>query len=51
MLGSDFDGQVAVRLPVVLWVGSVEYSWGDLLLAAEYSRWLLELDTDLHRLR
>ena len=30
---------VTVRAPVVLAVGSVEYAAGDLLLAAEYSRW------------
>lgn len=28
-----------VQLPVVLWVASAEYVAGDLLLAAEYSRW------------
>ncbi|HWW82456.1 MAG TPA: hypothetical protein VNZ26_02575 [Vicinamibacterales bacterium] len=30
---------VNVEIPAILWVGSVEYSAHDLLLAAEYSRW------------
>jgi hypothetical protein len=30
---------VGVQIPAVLWVGSLEYAAGDLLLAAEYSRW------------
>jgi hypothetical protein len=35
----DFTGKVSAQIPAVLWVGSVEYSAQDLLLAAEYSRW------------
>jgi hypothetical protein len=35
-----------VKLPAVLWVGSVEYAKDELLLAAEYSRWHLDLDSD-----
>jgi hypothetical protein len=30
---------VTLQIPATLWVGSVEYAAGDLLLAAEYSRW------------
>ncbi len=30
---------VTIEAPAVLWVGSIEYAAGDLLLAAEYSRW------------
>jgi hypothetical protein len=36
---------VTVRAPVTLWVGSVEYSAHDLLLAAEYSRWYVSGET------
>jgi hypothetical protein len=36
---------VAARLPVVLWVASAEYAREDLLLAAEYSRWRVEVDS------
>jgi hypothetical protein len=35
-----------LQAPVVLWVGSVEYAAGDLLLAAEYSRWIINEKTD-----
>jgi hypothetical protein len=30
-----------IQIPVVLWVASAEYVAGDLLLAAEYSRWYI----------
>jgi hypothetical protein len=30
-----------IQIPAVLWVASVEYIGGDLLLAAEYSRWYI----------
>jgi hypothetical protein len=36
---------VTVEAPVILWVGSVEYSAHDLLLAAEYSRWYVKAST------
>lgn len=32
---------VGIQIPAVLWVASAEYVAGDLLLAAEYSRWYL----------
>lgn len=34
---------VGVMVPAVLWITSVEYASGDLLLAAEYSRWRVRL--------
>lgn len=37
-----FDGNVRINIPAVLAVASVEYVTGDLLLAAEYSRWYVE---------
>ncbi|MGE3455314.1 MAG: hypothetical protein AB7O24_09415 [Kofleriaceae bacterium] len=37
---ADFDGKVIFALrPANLWVASLEYSEGDWLFAAEYSRW------------
>jgi hypothetical protein len=36
---------LAIRIPAVLWVGSVEYAAHDLLLAAEYSRWALHIES------
>jgi hypothetical protein len=39
------NGAVSISLPAVLWVGSVEYAIHDLLLSAEYSRWILRLES------
>ncbi|HEY3821334.1 MAG TPA: hypothetical protein VGL81_29410 [Polyangiaceae bacterium] len=41
------DGSMSagLQLPAVLWVGSAEYVHGDLLLAAEYSRWIIGENT------
>jgi hypothetical protein len=36
---ADFDGAVGVKIPLKLWVASIEYTAHDLLLAAEYGRW------------
>jgi hypothetical protein len=36
---------VGLGIPAVLWVGSAEYALHDLLLSAEYSRWILRLDS------
>jgi hypothetical protein len=36
---------VDVRIPALLWVGSIEYAAHDLLLAAEYSRWRVRVDS------
>lgn len=46
-LPSDFAGLVSVRIPAVLAVGSIEYAPGDLLLAAEYSRWRTHIESSL----
>jgi hypothetical protein len=35
---ATFVGPVEIRLPVVLWLASIEYSANDLLIAAEYGR-------------
>ncbi len=40
----------AFGLPAVLWVGSVEYAAHDLLLAAEYSRWVARTESDRREL-
>lgn len=42
---AGFDGRIRYLLPVLLWVASAEYVSGDLLLAAEYSRWSSKLET------
>src|SRR5438309_1473347 len=36
---------VTVKVPALLWVGSLEYSAYDFLLSAEYSRWHSELES------
>jgi hypothetical protein len=46
-LPADFRGPLKVELPALLAVGSVEYQIGDLLLAAEYSRWRLKIDSPI----
>jgi hypothetical protein len=38
---AGFSGLFSYRVPAVLWVGSIEYTWHDLMFAAEYSRWYL----------
>ncbi len=45
-LPASFKGDVSVNLPALLWVGSVEYSAGALLMAAEYSRWHVDSKSD-----
>jgi hypothetical protein len=44
-LPPTFAGTVATKIPAVLWVGSIEYSAHDLLLATEYSRWVVDLQS------
>ena len=44
---SDFDGALRVKFRVKLWVASLEYAPGDLLLAAEYGRWVGEFDSSV----
>jgi hypothetical protein len=47
MLPMTFDGSVTVRLPVVMWIASIEYVHRDLQLAAEYSRWYVEVNSSV----
>lgn len=47
MLPDDFNGDVAVDLPVVLWMGSIEYAAHDLQLAVEYGRWYVKAESDV----
>jgi hypothetical protein len=44
-LPASFKGDVQAKVEALLWVGSVEYSANDLLLAAEYSRWHIDADS------
>ena len=46
-LPADFSGTVEVRLPALLAVGSIEYNAHDLLLATEYSRWRVSVESDV----
>jgi hypothetical protein len=39
LLPTPFDGTLPVEFTVKLWVASLEYQTGGLLLASEYSRW------------
>jgi len=45
LLPADFRGPMKVQVPAFLAVGSVEYQTGDLLLAAEYSRWRVRIES------
>ena len=45
LLPASSSSSVAVNLPVMLWVASVEYTVRDLLFAAEYSRWLVKTES------
>lgn len=47
LVPADFDGTVDVRVPFLLAVASLEYNAHDLLVAAEYSRWHAELESEL----
>jgi hypothetical protein len=42
---ADFSGQIQVGLPVTLWVASAEYAANDLLLAFEYGRWIVDIES------
>lgn len=42
----DFSGTVPFRIPALLWVSSLEYANRGLLLAAEYSRWILRVESE-----
>jgi hypothetical protein len=47
LVPEDFSGNGTARIDAMLWVASLEYAAHDLLLAAEYSRWHLELESSL----
>lgn len=47
VLPDGFMGTIASRLPAWLWVASVEYQIGDLLIAAEYTESRARPETDL----
>jgi hypothetical protein len=49
-LPADFRGPLRVELPALLAVGSVEYQTGDLLVAAEYSRWRVQIESPVQAL-
>lgn len=46
-LPADFSGALKFHIPATLAVASVEYSAHDLLLASEYSRWWVSLDSSV----
>lgn len=46
-LPSDFDGSTTVRIPAVLGIASIEYAAHDWLIASEYSRWWVSLESDI----
>jgi hypothetical protein len=44
----DFDGKLSMKFPVKFWVTSIEYAgFRDLLLTAEYSHWIADIETDV----
>lgn len=47
LLPADFDGAGKARIPATLWVASLEYAAHDLLLAAEYGRWHVDLESSV----
>jgi hypothetical protein len=44
-LPAGFTGDLPLKIPALLGVGSLEYSANDLLVAAEYSRWRLRIES------
>ncbi|HEY2410181.1 MAG TPA: hypothetical protein VGI10_29455 [Polyangiaceae bacterium] len=42
LVPANFSGTVSVKIPIALWVTSIEYQAHDLLLAAEYGRSYIE---------
>lgn len=47
LLPEDFSGMIEARIPVWLWVASLQYQGEHLLLAAEYGRSYLDSDSNL----
>jgi hypothetical protein len=45
LLPSGGSSSVAVNIPAMLWVASLEYTVRDLLFAAEYSRWRVRVES------
>jgi hypothetical protein len=45
LLAPGVSGSITVKIPATLWVASAEYTAGDLLFAAEYSRWLVKAES------
>jgi hypothetical protein len=45
LLPANFNGTLPAELRGTLWVASLEYQAGNLLLAGEYSRWTVGLET------
>jgi len=45
LLPASSSSSVALTIPAMLWVASVEYTVRDLLLAAEYSRWRVRAES------
>jgi hypothetical protein len=46
VLPADASNLIPVRIPVELWVASLEYAIQDLQLAAEYGQWHVRIRTD-----
>lgn len=44
-LDAGFDGAFDVKIPLRLWLSSLEYSLDDLLLTAEYGRWIGDVES------
>jgi hypothetical protein len=42
---ADFTGKFHVKIPLKLWVASLEYAVHDLLLSAEYGRWIGDVES------
>ena len=40
-------GVATAQIPALLWVGSFEYAGDEVLLAAEYSRWTVDVDSSV----
>ena len=46
LLPPDATSPIPFELPIWLWVASLEYTWRELTVAAEYSQWKAKLTTD-----
>ncbi len=49
-LPADFGGTVELGLPILLWVASAEYVEDRLSVAAEYSRWHVDVESNVETL-